>query len=186
MFNDFILWIRCYHRARFRHWPTVINTLSLFLTLFFLFTVRNFLYYFKLLPLFINWVLRNSGELDSLLYHSIFCLCPFPIVKMLSYPLPARLCSSLWKMQPNSSTVCLNSVPLSSLDLCLWFCVPPVSFLLSVGRNSTPCNILQFQTSIIYLLHSGRCWPLCNFGNEMYVGKALKRILMGSLPLPTC
>jgi hypothetical protein len=69
--------------------------------------------------------------------------------------------------------------PLSTLDLCLHLCS---SFHLwsPVRSNTTQCNILQFKTSITYLLHSGKCWSLSNFGNEKCVGETPKGILKRS------
>lgn len=82
-------------------------------------------------------------------------------------------------MPPVSQTTCMTSMQLSSLDLCLHFWVPLSFFLLSVGKSNTECNNLRFKTSIMYLLLSGRCWFLCNSGNEKQVGKTLKGIIMG-------
>lgn len=82
-----------------------------------------------------------------------------------------------------SYTKWVTSTPLSSPNLCLHFCVPLSFFFLSVVKSNTECNILQFKTSIIYLLHSDRC--RCDFGNEKHVGKSLKGITVGTGSLLT-
>lgn len=115
----------------------------------------------------------------------MFCAyIPFPHLRF-SFPLPACLFCSfsfLLKVQPRASTMCLNSVPWSLPRILCSFCL---ILLLSGGRNSTRCSILQFQPSVIYLLLTDRCWPFCSCRNETYVGNSLKRILMGSHPLLT-
>lgn len=111
---------------------------------------------------------------------------PFPLLRfsfVLSSVSPLFYSfSSRVKVQPSASTMCLESVPWS---LPRTLCSSCLTLLLSVGRNSTRYSIPQFQTSIMYLLRSDRCWPFCSCGNETYVGNTLKRILMGSHPLLT-
>lgn len=96
---------------------------------------------------------RRSREMDFLSDHSVCCLYPFSTLKILTCPLPACLCFSAVFFTQRCSLAHPPCVWTQCLYLPLIFASDSVLllpyFLLSVGRNSTRYNILQFQTSII-------------------------------------